>query len=111
MRMVPVNSSNLAAVGYDESTREMAIQFKSGAMHTYVGVDPQTHSGLMAAPSHGRFFNERVKDVHTSKRMGGPLLPQQDEPGADEAERYPRASRDTAPRSLDEAVAKFRGDG
>lgn len=111
MRMVPVDSSNLARIGYDETSRELHIEFKSGAQHTYLDVPVAKHSALMAAPSHGGYFASHILPHHTSKRMGG-MLPQQDEPGAEEAERYPRAAHDTsAPRSIDEAIERFVGDG
>ena len=112
MKTTPVQSSNLREVGYDPARREMRVVFHSGAVHDHLDVPPEEYAGLMSAPSHGKHYNARIKDIYTSRKMGG-MLPQQDDPGADEAERYPRAERGLPenPRSLDEAIARFRGDG
>ncbi len=105
--MIPVTSSNLASVGYDPTIREMRVQFKSGALHYHVEVPPEEHSALMAAESHGKRYNSHIKNVYTSRKMGG-MPPQEDDPGVVEAEQYPRASREPAqPRSLDEAITRF----
>lgn len=51
MNMIPVNSSNLSAVGYDGST--LRIQFHSGGLYDYSGVPESVYIGLMnAASSH-----------------------------------------------------------
>jgi hypothetical protein len=67
--MSQVQSSNIAAIGYDEATQTLAVQFKTGkgAVYHYVGVTPKTHADLMAAPSIGSFVNKNIvgKFEHT----------------------------------------------
>ena len=58
---VPVSSSNLAAVGYDEGTRVMVVKFLNGDVYKYLDVDASVHLNLMEAESVGKFFNENVK--------------------------------------------------
>jgi hypothetical protein len=71
MKMVPVSSSNIAAIGYDETRRELAVEFKSGARYHYDGVPAEKHSGLMSADSHGQYFAAHIKPHHPSRKAGG----------------------------------------
>jgi len=60
MERTPVKSSNVDSVGYDEGTKMLEIQFKSGAIYQYAGVEPQTHADLMGAESVGKFVNQNI---------------------------------------------------
>jgi hypothetical protein len=40
MTMHPATSTNVFAVGYEPSTRTMRVQFRSGGVYDYYGVDP-----------------------------------------------------------------------
>jgi len=58
MEMVPVESSNFAAVGYDPETGEMRILFRrSGRTYAYYNVPASLHTALMLARSKGGYFN------------------------------------------------------
>jgi len=78
VKTIPVQSSNLRAVGYDPETRELRVEFHSGSVHDHVGVKPEDHSGLMAADSHGTFYNANIKGRYPSKKIGGGVAPMQD---------------------------------
>jgi hypothetical protein len=63
--LIPVASSQLAAVGYDEGRRELVIQFRTSghrqkAIYSYHGVPPQLARGLLAAESPGAFFHRHI---------------------------------------------------
>ena len=60
MDRTPVKSSNVDSVGYDPETSTLEIQFKSGGVYQYAGVDPDTHQSLMGAESIGRFVNQNI---------------------------------------------------
>ncbi len=62
MNMVPVSSSNLSAVGYDPATRKLRVAFLSGSLYEYSGVPASVHAGLMAAGSHGSYFDTYIKN-------------------------------------------------
>jgi len=49
-------------VGYDQEQRVLEIEFTSGAVYQYSGVPPEVHRGLIAAESHGRYFNQQRMD-------------------------------------------------
>jgi len=61
MEMVPVRSSNLAAIGYDPATSEMRILFRNGRLYLYHEVPSSLHSELMAADSKGRYFEDFIR--------------------------------------------------
>lgn len=60
--LVPVQSSNMAAVGYRDD--ELVIEFKNGRRYVYSGVPREVYEGLMYAESKGRFFNENVRKAY-----------------------------------------------
>lgn len=59
--LVPVESSNLAAVGYDPANETLYVSFAGGSLYAYDGVDEAVHIGLMKANSKGSFFYEHVR--------------------------------------------------
>lgn len=59
--MQPVDSSNLAAIGYDLNTQILRIRFNSGSLYEYSGVPKSIYNGLLSAPSKGRYFDQNVK--------------------------------------------------
>lgn len=61
---VPVVSSNLSSVAYDQDTRTLYIRFQSGGEYTYADVPVEVAQSLIRAASPGRFFNERVKHAY-----------------------------------------------
>lgn len=61
MQRESVSSSNLRSVGYDPSTEMLEIEFHSGGVYQYSGVPAAVYNGLMAASSHGSYFDINVK--------------------------------------------------
>lgn len=64
--LIPVTSSQLAAVGYDEETCELVIEFSGSgrtrnAIYSYQGVPPELARGLLAAASPGAFFHQHIR--------------------------------------------------
>ena len=58
-----VKSSVLASVGYDEATAALEVAFVDGSVYRYFGVPDDVYIGLIAAPSHGAFFEAEVKQA------------------------------------------------
>ena len=64
MRLIALNSSNIAAVGYDIAEQVLYAQFNNGSFYKYLDVDPSTVVGVLFDPvSQGKAFNTRVKDM------------------------------------------------
>lgn len=60
MRLSPVNSSAIAAVGYDGYT--LAVLFHtSDTVYTHPGVPRWVFEGLMAAASMGAYYNQHIR--------------------------------------------------
>jgi len=64
MNRVPVSSSNLASIGYDKSKKVLEIEFLNGGIYQYSDVAASVHDGLMAASSHGSYFDRHVKKAN-----------------------------------------------
>ena len=61
MDVKPVKSRDLALIGYDAATAILEVVFRAGGVYRYQGVPESVYQGLMAAPSHGTFFQKHVK--------------------------------------------------
>jgi hypothetical protein len=62
--MMYVDSSNIEAIGYDDATQELHIQFLSGGYYIYHDVPREVFDELMYAPSKGSFLNRELKGVY-----------------------------------------------
>ena len=65
MRVVTVESTTLATVGYDETRKLLQLEFCSRAVYVYFGVPATVHQALLAAPSKGRYFNRTIRGRFT----------------------------------------------
>ncbi len=71
--MPHVKSSVMRFVAYDDDAGELDITFTSGRTYRYFAVPPEIYAGLLAAESHGEFFNQCIKDLfdYAEVRRGG----------------------------------------
>lgn len=63
--MQKVSSSNLSAVGYNEDSKELYVEFKNGNTYKYRDVPKQTYADLLSAESIGSKFNKSVRTVYS----------------------------------------------
>lgn len=56
-----VSSSNIASIGYDAVQSILEVEFLNGAVYRYYDVPEVVYNGLMAADSHGKYFNAYIK--------------------------------------------------
>ena len=64
MKYTPVDSSQIAEVGYDAETYTLGIKFKNRSgisEYHYANVKPSLHEALVGAISVGKFFGEHIK--------------------------------------------------
>ena len=62
MRFIPMQSSNLAGVSYDQSNEILYAQFANGSVYRYHGVDADAVLSVLFDPdSQGRAFNANIK--------------------------------------------------
>jgi hypothetical protein len=64
-----VTSSVLKDVGYDPAERRLEIGFHNGYVYHYFDVPPEVYRALMAAESHGNYFNLSVKPYYRYRRI------------------------------------------
>jgi hypothetical protein len=63
MERVYLDSSELNWVHYNEHTLVLRAEFKKGDVYRYFGVPLHIYAGLISADSHGRYFNEYVRNA------------------------------------------------
>ena len=66
----PVSSSNLASMGYDNSTEILEVEFLSGAIYEYKNVPSIVYEELMNAASHGSYFNREIRMTYPYEKIG-----------------------------------------
>jgi hypothetical protein len=64
MERIQVESSNIASIGYAPHTETLEIEFLHGGLYQYYDVPKHVYDELMAADSHGRYFNAYVKPTY-----------------------------------------------
>lgn len=64
MNYVPVISSNIAAIAYDDAGRILGVQFTNGGEYWYYGVSHAVYQGFLGAGSKGRYFGEFVRNAY-----------------------------------------------
>jgi hypothetical protein len=69
MKMQPVSSSNINAIGYDEANKELHVEFSSGKTYSYEGVSQETYEAMRDASSVGAYFAK-----HTRGKFDGSLV-------------------------------------
>jgi KTSC domain len=67
--MLPVSSSMAIAVGYDSDEQILQVEFQSGAVYQYSGVESETWEDLHSTDSIGRFFNDEIKGRYECDRL------------------------------------------
>jgi hypothetical protein len=78
MRWRPVQSSSVAAIGYERRRARLLVKFRSsGAVYAYDDVPLKVFQELESAPSKGRYVNHRIKGRYRYERMlSGPAEPE-----------------------------------
>lgn len=74
MKITAVESSTLAAVGYDESRDLLQLEFRGGALYCYFAVPAAVHRSLLAAGSKGSYFNQAIRGRYQFVRVDGSVF-------------------------------------
>ena len=70
MQRLPVESSDLVAIGYDPKTRILEIEFKEGRLYQYLEVEPAVYERFMRTDSYGEYFYAHINKHYRYKRVG-----------------------------------------
>jgi hypothetical protein len=71
MDIVDVTSSAINRIRYQPKGRKLLVTFVSGKTYAYEGVPEQVYDAFLAAPSHGVFFNENIRDRYSYRLVEG----------------------------------------
>ena len=66
----PLRSGKLKAAGFDEKLRTLEIEFMNGDVFEYKPVSPEVFRQLMNAPSPSSFFEDKIEESYSGKRLG-----------------------------------------
>lgn len=61
MKLKPVTSSSINAIGYEPESKTLHVEFSSGRAYHYTGVEPEEHEALVNAPSIGAHFSKHIR--------------------------------------------------
>lgn len=69
MNRIQVDSSNIAAIGYDSASETLEIEFLNGAVYQYFDI-PEVHfEGIMNADSKGQYLAQNIKGAFRYSRV------------------------------------------
>jgi hypothetical protein len=66
--MVLVESEAIAEIDYQPASSTLFVRFAHGGWYSYFMVPPKVHAAFLAADSHGRFFQEKIRDRYPCRR-------------------------------------------
>lgn len=70
MKRTPIqNSSNIASIGYDESSSTLEIEFLNNSIYQYFDVPQHIYQALMLADSQGQYLAQNVKGVYRYSKI------------------------------------------
>lgn len=69
MQRIPVESSDIVAIGYDDKARVLEIEFKEDRIYQYYDVEPSIYERFMKADSYGQYFYAFVNGHYRYKRV------------------------------------------
>lgn len=69
MERVPVNSSNIASVGYEPDTSTLQVEFNNGTVYDYYDVPENTYTALIGAGSVGSYFHTNIRNTFSFQQV------------------------------------------
>jgi len=70
MERTPVQSSNLAAIGYNPDTAILEVEFLNGSIYEYKNVPQGVYDEFISASSHGSYFNREISKNYPYEKIG-----------------------------------------
>jgi len=69
MQRNPVESSNIASIGYDASSETLEVEFLNSGVYQYYNVPEHVYTRFTEAPSKGQFFHANIKNAYPYSRV------------------------------------------
>ncbi len=70
MQRHAVDSSAIAAVGYDAATGTLEVEFSHGAVYQYFDIPEDMYVELMQASSKGTYLYDHIRNAFLYSRVG-----------------------------------------
>lgn len=64
-----LDSSSLAAAGYDDGQHQLDIAFRHGGLYRYFNVSSRVYRALLQSESKGQFFTGRIRGQYRFERL------------------------------------------
>lgn len=62
VEFIPVDSSNIEAIGYNSIDEILFVKFNSGGLYSYYRITPELFNNFLNAESKGKFFHLWIKN-------------------------------------------------
>lgn len=69
MQTHPLNSNVIESCAYNDTDKELILDFKSGGSHKYSDVPKEIFDGILAADSAGKYFHANIRGKFNSERV------------------------------------------
>lgn len=69
MEKIPVTSSNVESIGYDEDSSTLEVEFKNGTTYQYFDVPANIFAGLRDASSVGGYLAANIKGTYRYSKV------------------------------------------
>jgi hypothetical protein len=69
MKRESVTSTNIASVGYDESSCTLEIEFTNGSVYEYFDVPEQVYREFLGSGSLGVYLNSQIRNRYRYQRV------------------------------------------
>jgi hypothetical protein len=66
--MLPVQSSNIEAIGFNDESGTLYVQFHGGSTYSYANVPAEVVQGLIGAASKGSYFAQKIKNKYVTSK-------------------------------------------
>ena len=67
--MIPVSSSNVQSIGFDEHSQTLYVDFINGSRYQYFKVPKSIFEQFLVANSKGKFLHRNIKDKFTYSKL------------------------------------------
>lgn len=68
MIITRIDSTTLAAAGYDVDANLLYLEFRDGTAYCYIDVPNSVYDDLLRAPSKGAYFNRSIRSRFSYRR-------------------------------------------
>jgi KTSC domain len=69
MKLIPVDSSSVRSIGYEEERSILYVQFNDGDVYEYFGVPTGDFIDLLHTESIGWFVNKQIKPYYDYRKL------------------------------------------